>query len=238
MSHAARLKVGMSVDFYFSRIEHDPLHPNRRRVRAFRRFDIANVFRDEIEPGDPQRFKRTFVCIGQIAVVNCKSIDFQRIDSLQSVLPAPIFHRHVVFSLFRKLPEIHVHDGIIDGKIGDKFCRRAEPSSERWLSGWGFSRQRVPDARFEKWLCLRDPGKTKGMKIESSRSEQCSPFNRRFKSASILFRNGSSSKNEAATTSANKTSIAPPIDNSDFLTTGSHVSSNRWARLSSPPAPR
>ena len=65
----------MSVDFYFSRIEHDPLHPNRRRVRAFRRFDIANIFRDEIEPGDPQRFKRTFVRIGQIAVLNGKSID-------------------------------------------------------------------------------------------------------------------------------------------------------------------
>src|SRR5918996_4937943 len=90
-------KVRIAVQRHFSLVENDSVHMNGGRVSSFFRLDVADILGNEVDVCESKRTEWTFILVSEIAVLNNKAVDPQRINRQQSVLPTFIFDRNFIF---------------------------------------------------------------------------------------------------------------------------------------------
>src|SRR5205807_4576341 len=73
---------------YIALIKDNALQVNRRRVDAFCRLNIADVFGSKFELRDVERFVWAFIYVREVAVANGEPVDLKWISRFQGVLPA------------------------------------------------------------------------------------------------------------------------------------------------------
>src|SRR5439155_18951948 len=109
---------------------------NRRRVDAFCRLNIADVFGSKIELPDVERFVRAFIYVRKVAVANGEPVDLKRISRFQGVLPAFVLNGRWVLGFLDELSKVNMDFGIFDLKIANQSSKKERFPGERWRVDW------------------------------------------------------------------------------------------------------
>ncbi len=80
------------------------------------RTDIADILGTEVYAGEFERAEWAFIDVGELAVVNHKLIDLQRVNFFHRLLPAALFNGNLVVDFFLGLLAIDVDLWAVDLK--------------------------------------------------------------------------------------------------------------------------
>src|SRR6266508_4162755 len=117
-------KIRIALELCSALIKDNSVEVNRRRIDAFSRLNVADVFGSKIELCDVERFVRAFIDIREVAVANGEPVDLKRISRFQCVLPAFVFNRRWVLGFLDELSKVKINFGIVDLKIANQSSRK------------------------------------------------------------------------------------------------------------------
>src|SRR6266508_5275088 len=117
-------KIRIALELCSALIKDNSVEVNRRRIDAFSRLNVADVFGSKIELCEVERFVRAFIDIRQVAVANGEPVDLKRISRFQRVLPAFVLDRRWVLGFLDELPKVKMDFGIGDLKIADQSSKK------------------------------------------------------------------------------------------------------------------
>src|SRR6266508_1374096 len=117
-------KIRIALELCSALIKDNSVEVNRRRIDAFSRLNVADVFGSKIELCEVERFVRAFIDIRQVAVANGEPVDLERISRFQRVLPAFVLDRRWVFGFLDELSKVKIDFGIVDLKIANQSSKK------------------------------------------------------------------------------------------------------------------
>src|SRR5438128_1050669 len=117
-------KIYIALELYIALIKDNALQVNRRRVDAFCRLNIADVFGSKIELREVERFVRAFIYVREVAVANGEPVNLKWISRFQGVLPAFVLNGRWVLGFLDELSKVNMDFGIFDLKIANQSSKK------------------------------------------------------------------------------------------------------------------
>ena len=115
-----REEIGIALDFGAPAAEDDRFGENARRILPVLRADVAHVVGLDLELRHFERPGAAAVQVAHRAVVDAKEVDLERVDFLQSLLPAVLGHRRRILRFLLEMVPVHVEHGIVKVELRDQ----------------------------------------------------------------------------------------------------------------------